>query len=439
MRSVSRPETKTGGRLAGLTAALVLIVLANVSAALPDEISYFNLLKEKYILDPESYGESLIDEFAIFRDLYPRSAKIDSAEFYLADLYEKNKFEAAALANYLKIVYIYPSSPLIPACLLNLQRLATARKGRITSLFADNKFKALKGFVLKILEDELTSSGGQRDYLEFIRVLADAAVEPLAIYTINECRHYLYGLGYEEQSDRVMVICGDMHRLRNKWYRAILAYRTVPLIAPYGEAVAESMLKTGSIHFRELKNYQMASSIYRSILEKYPASIEAARASVYLAEVEEALKNYAQAVLQLEDTAKRFPFPEIRMDCYARIARLYLERMNEVNKAILFLERHVSEFPEDLRSAEMLKKIGELQEKELKNYVDAIGAYRRLVELFPANPASPEYLLRAAALADTRLNDPVLAVALYQQLTRDYPETDEGKKASDILNKRNGK
>jgi len=437
MRPVCRPRIKSGGKPGGLAAVLLLIALTSVSAALPDENAYFDLLKEKYQTDLESYGEALIDELTIFRDIYPRSAKMDSVEFFLADLYEKNKFEPAALAGYLKIVFVYPSSPLIPACLINLQRLAGARKGGITSLFGDDELKALKGFVLKILEDELTSRGGQNGNLEFIQVLADAAVSSLATYTANECRHYLYRLGYREQADRVTVIRGDMHRLRREWRRAILAYRTVPLIAPYGEAVAESMLKRGDIYFRELDNPLMASSIYRSVLDKYPASLEAARASVYLAEVEESEKNYARAVLQLEDTAKRFPFSEIRMDCYRRIARLYTERLDDPQKAVLFYERHVSEYPEDLRSAELLIKIGELHEKKMKNYADAVGAYRRLVELFPDNADGPEYLLRAADLADTRLNDAELAATLYRQLTRDYPESDQGKKAADILRKRN--
>ncbi len=437
MIQLSRQRIKTGGKSAGLAVCLVLIALANLSAALPDELSYFELLKEKYHSDPEGYGEALIDECASFRDIYPESAKLDSVEFFLADLYEKNKSEPAGLASYLKIVYIYPSSPLIPACLLNLQRLATAKKKKITSFFGDDELGALKGFVLKILEDELTSKGGQQGHLEFIQVLADAEVKALASYTIDECRHYLYRSGYQEQADRVTVIRGDMHCLLGEWRRAILAYRTVPLIAPYGEAVVESMLKTGDVHFRQLKNYRMATSIYNSVIEKYPASIEAARASVSLAEVEEARKNYAQAVLQLEDTAKRFPFPEIRMDCYTRLARLCIERLDDTPKAILFYERHVSEFPEDARSAEMLIKIGELHEKQTKNYADALGAYRRLAELFPANPASPEYLLRAADLADTKLNDPELATVLYTQLTRDYRESDEGKKAADKLRKRN--
>ncbi|MBN2288481.1 MAG: tetratricopeptide repeat protein [Candidatus Glassbacteria bacterium] len=436
MRPVTRPDARNVRKAAGFTLVLLLIALAGLWAALPEETGYFQLLKEKYQSDPVSYAAALTDELSIFRDIYPGSVKMDSVEFFLADLYDKNRNEAAALATYLKIVFVYPSSPLIPPCLLNLQRLAGARKDGITSLFADDELKALKGFVLKILEDELTSGGGQAGYLEFIRVLSDAAVVSLAQYTINECRHYLYRLGYEEQADRVAVIRGDMHCLRKEWRRAIVAYRTVPLIAPYGDAVAESILKTGDIYFRRLEDFRMASDIYRSVIEQYPSSIEAARASVYLAEVDEAQKNYARAVLQLEDTAKRFPFPEIRMDSYARIARLFLERQDNTEKAILFYERHVSEYPEDPRSAEILIRIGDLYEKKTKDYSGAIGAYRRLAELFPAKPTGPVYLLRAAELADTRLNDPVLAAALYEQLARDYPKSEEGKKAAETLRKR---
>ena len=126
-----------------------------------------------------------------------------------------------------------------------------------------------------------------------------------------------------------------------------------------------------------------------------------------------------------------------RAECYTRTAWLYLERLNDVEKAILFYERHVSEYSNDPRSAALLVKIGELHEKNTKNYGDAIGAYRRLAELFPADPLSPEYLLRAADLADTKLNDPVLAASLYEQLTKDYPRSDQGKTAAEILQKRN--
>ncbi|HUU28347.1 MAG TPA: tetratricopeptide repeat protein [archaeon] len=428
-----------GGRiiLKVLCAGLIMVIgYSQAPAATPNESDYYNMLKRRFDTSPDLYAKALIGEFAIFKELYPQSAKADSVEYFLAVLYEQEKMEAAALANFLKIVYVYPASPFIPECLKHLKSLAESRKKGITALFADNTMNLLKDHVLKIVGDELTFAGGMRGYLDFLQLISDAKVKDLAGYMIEECQHYLYRLGYDLASDRVMVIRGNMFSLLEDWHRAILSYRTAEILNPYGDAVGEAILNVGEIYLRHLGNYRMARNSYLEVIEKFPADIVAARSSVFLAEVDQAEKNYGQAVVQLEDTAKRFPFPDIRMECYARIGWIYLENMNNPEKSIAFYERLVEEFPKEGRSAEALLKIGEIHEKKTKNYDKAVSAYRRLAELFPDNPLTPQYLLQAADLARDRLKNQTLANSLYEQLVKSYPESEPGKKAAKILEKK---
>ena len=93
---------------------LFLLVYSPGNSAIPSEANYFDLLKTKFEASRDIYGRALIPEFNIFRELYPRSSKSDSVEFFLAILYEQEKMEPNALAAFLKIVYVFPESPLSP-------------------------------------------------------------------------------------------------------------------------------------------------------------------------------------------------------------------------------------------------------------------------------------------------------------------------------------
>jgi len=226
---------------------------------------------------------------------------------------------------------------------------------------------------------------------------------------------------------------GNMYRMEKKWRNALLAYRTAEVIKPYGDGVGEALLGAAEVYLRELENYEMARRVYLEVIDKFPAELVAGRASVLISEVDEAEENYNQAVVQLEDTAKRFPFVEIRTECYGRIGRIYLDYLNNTQKSLEFYERVVSEFPGETRAAEVLIKIGGIHEEKTKNYADAIRAYRRIAELFPDSPLAPRYLYQAGELAEDKIKDDELARSVYRQLAENYPLTDFGEKASKKL------
>ena len=427
------PELRRTISLLLCACLLAVICPRHTSCAIPPEDAYWQLLKSRYDASSENYAAALSEEFAIFRSLYPHSAKSDSLEYLAATVYEHQKNEAAAIASFLKVSFVYPSSALIPQTEENLKRLAESKKRGITAIFSDDNLALLKRHVLKVLDEGQTFPGGERGYLDWIQLVADARIDRLSRYLINECRHYLYRLNYDFQPDRVCLIMGNMYRMEKKWRNALIAYRTAEVIEPYGDGVGEALLGAAEVYLRELENYEMARRVYLEVIDKFPAELIAGRASVLISEVDEAEENYSQAVVQLEDTAKRFPFVEIRTECYGRIGRIYLDYLNNTQKSLEFYERVVSEFPGETRAAEVLIKIGGIHEEKTKNYADAIRAYRRIAELFPDSPLAPRYLYQAGELAEDKIKDDELARSVYRQLAENYPLTDFGEKASKKL------
>jgi len=97
--------------LSVISCGLLPAVLPTIAqGALPPENAYWELLRSRYTASSENYADALLEEFGVFRGLYPRSGKSDSLEYLRATLFEQKKMEAAALASYLKLVYVYPSS-----------------------------------------------------------------------------------------------------------------------------------------------------------------------------------------------------------------------------------------------------------------------------------------------------------------------------------------
>ena len=147
---------------------LLSLSVGNSFCTVPAEDSFYNLLSERYHQGTELSGESaLLDEFLDFRNLYPMSAKLDSVEYFMADLYEKTDHPAEALATFLKIVYVHNYSPLVPLALENLQRLARTEQKGIRTLFSDDRMKTLKQFVIDILDNEPSFGRGEQAYVEF--------------------------------------------------------------------------------------------------------------------------------------------------------------------------------------------------------------------------------------------------------------------------------
>ncbi|MFH1070888.1 MAG: tetratricopeptide repeat protein [Candidatus Glassbacteria bacterium] len=416
-----------------ITVAAVLAAPAILAATYPPEAEYWQLLRSRYEASSENYAEALLEEFPVFEGLYPNFAGNDSLTYLKATLYEIRKDEPAALATYLKLLHVYPASPLAGPAREKLKALAESRKRGITAIFTDDSYELLKTHVLRLLAENRTFAGGQQGYFDFLQLAADAGNKELAAYLIADCRHYLYRANYDYRAAEVCVIMGDMQQLLTRWRNALLAYHTAEILEPYGKTVGPALLKAGQVYLGPLKNYEMARRTFGEVIAKQPAELSAARASVLVSEVDEAEQNYGQAVIQLEDTAKRFPFPEIQMDAYGRIARLYLDNLADVDKALGFYERIVSEFPGEPRTAEVLERIGKVHESRTKNYAAAVEAYSRVAEMFPESPLAPSCLFRAGELAEDRLKDRGRATALFQKAASGYPESEAGKKAAKKL------
>ncbi len=421
---------------AAIIAAVLLLAPDAARAARPGEEDYFQLLMSKYNNAFELYSKSLTDDFLIFRRLYPQSTRADSVSFLLARLAQDQKREDLALAGFLRTLYVYPSSPLAAESRQHLENLAGSKNRGLKTLFNDSNMELLKQHSLKVAQGQVQLTGGARGYLDFLQTVADTRVKDLSDFVAAECLHYLYELDYDLEAGRVMVVRGDMFRLQEDWHRALLAYGTAELVEPGGKALPLALNRAGTVYLHNLKNFAMARSLFGQVIERFPADLEAARASLMLAEVDRDQGNQAQAIQQLQQTAERFPFQEIRIEAWARTAGIYLERLDDPVKALEYHEKIVAEYPAAVPAAEALIEIGRIYEDRTKNYAYAVSTYRRLAEMFPDNPVTPTYLLRAAELAEKRLKDQPQAAELYNQLAGRYPESEAGREAAKKLSKK---
>jgi tetratricopeptide (TPR) repeat protein len=430
--------TVTGSRML-IPAVLCTLALSfatppQLCAVSPPEQEYWQLLSSRYQASSENYAEPLLEELAVFNSLYPRTAHGDSVAWMSGVMQEHQKKQELALASYLKLLYVYPQSPLVAPARGRLEALAGNRRRGITALFADNELEVLQDHVQRMLGQEIETQGGERGYFDFLLLLADAKVKDLAGYTVAQARHYLYRADYSWRADRVCVIIGDMQRVLRKWRSALLAYRTASFAAPMGESVSMALLNAGTVYLRPLKNYEMSRRTFKEVIEQFPASMDAAHASLMIAEVDLDQEKPEQALIRLEDTATRFPFPEIRIEAWEKAAWVYEHRLDDPAQGAVYLEKIVEEFPAQVKTAEVLIKLGKLREDKLRDPAGAVKAYVLLADLFSGNPLATRYLFRAAELTEGKLKDKEQAAAIYKRLADNYPETKEGKEASKKIN-----
>ncbi len=405
-----------------------------LGAAIPPEQEYWQLISSRYGASSENYAEPLLEELAVFESLYPRSSHGDSIALMSGVMYEHLKNQPLALASYLKLLYVYPQSPLAATARGKLETLAGNRRRGITALFSDKDLEVLQDHVQRMLKQDAETQGGEQGCFDFLLLLADAGVKDMAAYTVAQARHYLYRADYSWRADRVCVIIGDMQKVLRKWRSALLAYRSAAIVDPQGESVGMALFNAGTVYLRPLKNFEMSRRTFGEIIEQFPASMDAARAALMIAEVDLEQERPEQAIIQLEDTAARFPFPEIKIEAWEKAAWVYEHKLDDSAKGAGYLEKIAAEFPEQTRTAEVLIKLGRIYEDRTAETAKAIDTFIRLADLFPENPLVPRYLYRAGELAEKKLKDQEQAATIYKRLATAYPETDEGKKAGKKIN-----
>ena len=195
--------------------------------------------------------------------------------------------------------------------------------------------------------------------------------------------------------DRLELMLGDLHRSNKNPYAALMQYEKVWEIYPNTKYKAASLRMQGDVYASDLKDYAKARNIYEEVLSNFPTSVERPTAYYHLALLEEAQKEYQEA-----------------LDHLASAAKLYQEQgnTNSLYDVLLFK--------------------AEIQEKRLKDYDGAVKTLKQTASLFKNKEDKyKETQFKLANLYHSRLKDSTLERKAYEDFLKTYPNSKQADKA----------
>ncbi|HOX38818.1 MAG TPA: tetratricopeptide repeat protein [Candidatus Brocadiia bacterium] len=147
-----------------------------------------------------------------------------------------------------------------------------------------------------------------------------------------------------------------------------------------------------------LKRYEVAASVCRECLEKFPLDPYAAYTLYDLADVEEeSLRDTDQAQKHFEQLLKDYPKSVLARAALYRLAQCYA-KSGAREEALAAFERLADEYPTDCRAPASLMAAGKLLRGGLKKPKQAAKVFEKLREAYPASTYADEASLLLAEM-----------------------------------------
>ena len=280
----------------------------------PTSARHFRYLEHLYRFEEPNLYQFTYDQFQEFLKRYPGSEEADLAQLKLAHLVNRQKLFHQAIAQYLKVVYLYPASPL----------LADARHQ--VGYIYHQEFKDYKHAVEAY--QKVVSNHPESEWAESsLWNVAEIYAKELKEYGQAIRNYELFARRYPETK-----------RAQDSLYNVALLYRD------------------------ETGDYAKAIQTFSHLAEKYPASRYADYALVGVAKIyEEKLKDFQKAIEAYQVVPEEYPESKYADDCLYQTGRIYEEELKSNAQAIEAYEKLIKKYPESRYSKRAQKKLKKLK------------------------------------------------------------------------------
>ena len=280
----------------------------------PSSARHFRYLEHLYRFEEPKLYQFTYDQFQKFLKRYPGSEEADLAQLKLAHLVNRQKLFHQAIAQYLKVVYLYPTS----------------------SLLADARYKV--GY---IYHQEL------KDYQH--------AVEAYEKVVSNHPE--------SEWAENSLWYTAEIYTKELKEYgQAIRNYELFAQRYPETKRAQDSLYYAARLYRDKTGDYAKAIQTFSHLVEEYPASRYADYALVGVAKIyEEKLKDFQKAIEAYQIVSERYPESSYADDCLYQIGVIYEKELKSNAQAIEAYEKLIKKYSESHYSKRAQRKLKKLK------------------------------------------------------------------------------
>jgi len=350
---------------------LILLIIFPVSfLSAQVEVAYrFNFLQQTYFENSEGkYNNFLKKNLQQFLLIYPEAKQYDQALWIYGDILETCQEYPAALLQYLKIIFLFPSS--------KIESQAHKKIEHIFTLPLDIGILQHKERIISKMNKNHHYENIHQRHFEYLSFLFSLDIKNLYPLIINEI---------------------DIHRqvYKNRHFREdLLCYWQGQLYDKLGDSSG-------------------AAAYYRIMLRLFPESPVQNRAMLRLALLNyKVLNNVEEARLQLIDLINNYSTSQIAEEAQFHLADLYDIKLENKQEALNNYKLLIESFPGSSYYCPALGKIAGIY-KVTDQYEKAAQAYKNIFEKCTADSSAQAALDSLIKIYSTILNDEEQFAAAY--------------------------
>lgn len=277
------------------------------------EAATFAFIRDMIELNLKAITRPLIKSCERFLRNYPNLPETEPVLFWKAELLAKNKKSREALAEFMKVTYLYDSSPYVTASKLKTAEIFTKKlKMHQKAIFA------LEEFLLEYPDDPQAAQA----QFQLARIIE------------KEKKTYL---------------------------EAIDAYAAVAQNYPQSVDAVPALFASAKLYEDKFKEYDQAIRIYTEIVRDFPNDLKAPYAYVEAARIyEKRLKDYFNAANVYFKVYGHYPESSIAPECVYAAAEINEKRLKDYDKAVTYYRVVVDQYPQHKLASKANKRIQKL-------------------------------------------------------------------------------
>lgn len=287
-----------------------------LNPTMPDstkEGAFFAFIRDMIDYEFEPATKLLLEACDQFLSKYPNSSNADEVLFWKAELLAKDKEYRKALAEYMKLTFLFNESIYI-----------TASKLRMADLFTER---------LKMHQDAILTLE------EFLLEFPDDPQAALAQFRMAQI----------------------IEKEKKQYLEAIDAYRTVAEKYPESLEAVPALFEAARLYEQKFKEYDQAVMTYTQVVRDFPKDIKAPHALAEAARIyEKRMKDYSNAADVYFEVFDKYPESKIAPESLYAAAEIYEKRLRNLDRAMTLYRMVVDQFPNEKIAKNAGKRIEKL-------------------------------------------------------------------------------
>lgn len=369
-----------------------------------------------------------IKQLEQYLDTYFPTARCDSIQDFLTQIYIRQQDWANAERSILKFIFLHPESPLA-------EEIKTIRAG----IFQTEKaYKSYTDFLMNVIAATPAYPDVETRYFRFVELLKDVPDPTVKAMFPDEAQTYLKLYPFSEYAPQICLWLAQYYAGNLRPQSAFITYHRLMIFYPNSPEMAAALYQSALLQEKEFEEFDQAIETLYRFIDLFPDDTLTAYAHRQIAQIADIKKqNWEQATTEYQIAADLFfETGKIKPSTAAlmRKAVILADQMNLIQDAIATYLSVDERFPGSPDAHQAIMAAGNLYARH-KQYEAAIGEYMKLYDKYPAAENVVDALEKAATIYSSNLNNHDKTVETLNLIVTSYPDSKSAKKAEKQLNK----